>query len=250
MPLVRYVMVAALRDRLILVLVLSLIAGASLSVFLGSAALTEKIQFVQVFASSGLRLAGLLCLSLFVISYIRRAFETRDIDYLLSRPVGRVCFVFSHATAFSILAIIVAGAVCAAVLGAGMRLESGQGLWALSLVIEYIIMANAAFFFAMVLPGVASGAMATTGLYVLARLMGQLLGIASAGLNVPGATLFSALLKVISVFVPRLDLMAQSAWLVYGPDDTAGFVFMLGQGAVFTMLIILATCVDLVRRKF
>lgn len=250
-PLVRYVLTAALRDRLILVCVLSLVVGASLSLFLGSAALTEKAQFVQVFAASGLRLAGLLCLVLFVISYIRRSFETRDIDYLLSRPLGRVTFMISHAVAFSVLALCVATAVSLAVIGAVPRtFGEGQVLWGVSLGIEYIVIANTAFFFSMVLPGVPSGAMAVTGLYVLARLIGQLLGIAAAYPDMPGAAFFSGIMNLISIFIPRLDLMAQSAWLVYGVDKTIGFGFVFGQGAVFTILVVLAASVDLIRRKF
>lgn len=250
-PLVRYVLTAALRDRLILVCVLSLVIGASLSLFLGSAALTEKAQFVQVFAASGLRLAGLLCLVLFVVAYIRRSFETRDIDYLLSRPLGRMTFMISHALAFSLLAVIVAAAVSFAALGIVPKsFGAGHILWAASLAVEYVIMANTAFFFAMVLPGVASGAMAVTGLYVLARLMGELLGIAAAHPDLPGAAFFSGVMNLVSMFIPRLDLMAQSVWLVYGPDGTAGLGFALGQGVVFTALVVLAACVDLVRRKF
>lgn len=246
----RYVLTAAMRDRLILVLVLSLTAGASLSLFLGSAALTEKSQFVQVFAASGLRLVGLLGLVLFVIAHIRRSFETRDVDYLLSRPVGRVGFIAAHAAAFSILALAVAATVSFAVIAIVPKLGQAQALWAFSLAIEYIVMANTALFFAMVLPGVASGAMATLGLYVLGRLMGQLLGIAASEHLFPGAAFVSDIMNLISVFVPRLDLMAQSFWLVYGADGTAGFGFALLQGMVFSALIVLAACVDLVRRKF
>lgn len=253
LPLVRYVLTAALRDRLIVVLVLSLVVGASLSLFLGSAALTEKTQFVRVFAASGLRLAGLLCLVLFVVSYVRRSFEARDIDYLLSRPIGRVRFILSLSAAFSLLAVIVAAAVSGAALSLaakGRGVGEGEMLWAVSLAVEYVTMANAAFFFSMVLSGVASSAMAAAGLYVLARLMGQILGIVTTGASLPGAAILSSVMQIISIFVPRLDLMAQSAWIVYGPDGTAGLGFVLAQGLVFSALVVLAACVDLVRRKF
>ena len=128
--------------------------------------------------------------------------------------------------------------------------DRALALWFVSLTAEYVMMANAALFFAMVLPGVASGTMATLGLYVLARLMGQLLGIAASDLSFPGAALLSILLNVISVVIPRLDLMAQSSWLVYGLDPTVGFGFVLLQAAVFSFLVVCAAAVDLVRRQF
>lgn len=234
-----------------LVLIAALVLGASLSLFLGGAALIEKSEFSRVFAAGGLRITGLICLVLFVVSHVRRSFETRDVDYLLSRPVGRVSFILSHAAAFSLLGVLIAASVALAVWSTSHATpDKAFALWGLSLAAEYVMMANAALFFAMVLPGVASGAMAAFGLYVLARLMGQLLGIAAAGLSFPGAGPLTILLKVISILVPRLDLMAQSSWLVYGLDPSTGFGFVLLQMAVFSALVVCAAAVDLVRRQF
>jgi hypothetical protein len=249
--LVGYVFSAAVRDRLMIVLLAALVLGASLSLFLGGSALIEKTQFSRVFAAGGLRMTGLACLVLFVISHIRRSFETRDVDYLLSRPVGRVSFILSHAAAFSLLAVLVALGVCVAVWSAAPTApDRVLALWFVSLTAEYVMMADAALFFAMVLPGVASGTMASLGLYVLARLMGQLLGIAASDLSFPGSGALTILLNVISVVIPRLDLMAQSSWLVYGLDPTVGFGFVLLQAAVFSFLVVCAAAVDLVRRQF
>ena len=44
-PLVRYVLTAALRDKLILTMALLIALGAALAVFLGSSAITEKESF-------------------------------------------------------------------------------------------------------------------------------------------------------------------------------------------------------------
>lgn len=247
----RYVLFAALRDRLILVLLLALVLAASLSLFLGGAALMEKSQFSQVFAAGGLRIVGAVCLVLFVVSYVRRSFESRDVDYLLSRPIGRVAFILSHAGAFSLIAVLVSFFVGLAVLCAAPMIPGkALFLWVFSLAAEYIMMVNVALFFGMVLSGVASGAMASLGLYVLARLIGQLLGIAASGIVFPGSVALSFLMKLISVLIPRLDLMSQSSWLVYGLDPSVGFSFVIIQTLVFSALVIMAATVDLVRRQF
>lgn len=249
--LVRYVLSAALRDRLIVVLFLALVLGSSLSLFLGGSALIEKSQFSQVFAAGGLRITGAVCLVLFVVSYVRRSFESRDVDYLLSRPIGRVTFILSHAAAFSFLALLIAFLVGVSVLCAAPQMpEKAHFLWTFSLAAEYVMMANVALFFGMVLPGVASGAMASLGLYVLARLIGQLLGIVASGISFPGAVVLSFFMKLISVLVPRLDLMAQSSWLVYGLDPSVTFSFVLFQTVIFSALVVMAATIDLVRRQF
>lgn len=250
-PLVRYILMAAIRDRLIAAVLLLVGVGAALSVFLGSSAVTEADGFALVFAAGGLRFAVGLGLVLFVVFHVRRSFDTRDIDYLLSRPVGRVSFLLSHAAAFSLIAVFMAGCVLAAVTGiAPHKAGAGHLLWGASLAAEFLILVNAALFFAMVLPA-AAGALAVFGLYVLARVMGQLLGIVDAG-ALPGTMEgLAVLLQAISLAVPRLDLLAQTSWLVYGPGDGAvGYGTVLAQGVVYSLLTIAASLVDLVRRQF
>lgn len=249
-PVVKYVLTAAVRDRLILALFLLMLVGTSIALFLGSAAITESDQFAIVFAAGGLRLAGAVGLILFTIFYLRRAFESRDVDYLLSRPVSRVAFVLSHALAFTLLAAIVALFVSLIVFGLSIKMiGAGHYLWAFSLLAEYVILVNVALFFGMVLPNATAGALAVFALYFLARIIGQLLGIVTAGFDMTGFHILGEVMHVISLIVPRLDLMAQSTWLIYGPGDV-GYGFISIQLVSYSALVILSTMVDLVRRQF
>ena len=252
LPLVGYVLTAAIRDRLVLALLLLIAVSTSLSVFLGTTAIGEKALFAMVFAAGGLRFAGVIGLVLFVVFHIRRSFESRDVDYLLTRPISRPAFLLSHALAFSLMAILVAACVCAAVfMIAPHKVGDGHLLWAFSIVVEFIIMANAALFFAMVLPGAAACALAVFALYALSRIIGELLGIAGQGYDIPGYQIMAYAMNGISLVVPRLDLMGQTSWLVYG--DVAGqtsYWTVLAQGIVYPFLLVGAALVDLVRRQF
>ncbi len=251
-PLVKYVLTAARRDRLVLSLFLLMAVGASMAVFLGSAAVTESDQFAVVFAASGLRLAGVAGLVLFIVFYLRRAFDTKDVDFLLSRPISRVSFILSHSIAFMLLAVLVTagvvGAVCAI---APQVIGEGYVLWTASLLAEYIIIVNVALFFAMVLPNAAAGTLIIFALYFLARIIGQILGIIDAGADMAGFQFLAGIMQVISLIVPRLDLMAQTSWLIYGTGNVdIGFSFILVQGVTYSLLVVLAALVDLVRRQF
>ena len=97
LPLVKYVLTGAIRDRLVVAMVIALILSSSLAIFLGSSAVIEKDQFSIVFAAAGLRFISILGLVLFVVFFIRRSFEAKDIEFMLSRPIGRLVFIFSHA---------------------------------------------------------------------------------------------------------------------------------------------------------
>ncbi len=251
-PLVRYVLTAAIRDRLVMAVIIALILSASLSVFLGSAAITEKTSFAVVFAGSGLRLAGVLGLVLFTVFFIRRSFDARDVEFLLSRPVSRVEFLLSYAAGLSVLALgmTLAQGLCLYILNP-QAFSAGHIAWIVSMAAENVIMANTALFFAMILSSAATAAMAVTGFYVLARLMGQMLGIIdSTGQYKLVYQVMEYIIQGISAVMPRLDLMGQTSWLIYdfGAPENLGAI--LTQGAVFAVMIVLASLIDLVRRQF
>lgn len=251
-PLVKYVLTAALRDRLIFSMLILLALGTSFSIFLGSAAATEKDQFSLVFASGGLRILGVMGLVLFVVFFIRRSFESKDVEFLLSRPIGRVQFIVSYAVALSILAIIMGGATGGSLaLLAPHLFTEAYILWSLSIIVENIIMVNIALFFSMVLTSAATATLSTLAFYILARTMGQILGILDFGFGFPDSNVLEYIMQGISAVTPRLDLMGQTSWLVYGFDaETVGFGFVVLQGLVFSFLIILASLIDLIRRQF
>lgn len=250
-PLVKYVLRAALRDRLVLSLIILLLLGTSLSVFMGSAAVTEKDYFSVVFAAGGLRFLGVLGLVLFSVFFIRRSFDARDVEYLLSRPIGRVEFLLSYAAGFSVLAagLGLAQGACLYMVAPHM-FGAGHMLWVASIIIENILMVNTALFFSMVLSSAASSAMAVLAFYVLARLMGQILGIIDHGSKYFDMRILEYIMQAISSVMPRLDLMGQTSWLVYGPDSGISYGFIFAQGFVFAALILLASLIDLVRRQF
>lgn len=246
--LIRYVLSAAVRDRVLIALLAAFLLGTSLAVFMGSAAVIEKGEFAVVFAGGGLRVAGVLGLTLFAVFHIRRSFDSKDVEFLLSRPVSRAQFLFSFAAAFSLLAAV-AGLMEGACLYALAPAAPGVLFWTASVIAENIIVINAALFFAMVLPSAATGAMATFGLYVLARMMGEILGILDTGTAFSWAAHLGFIMKTISMLTPRLDLMGQTSWLIYGPSGI-GYGFLVAQCVTFTALVLGAAMIDLARRKF
>ena len=239
---------------MLLSMIIMLVVGASLSVFLGSAAIIEQDQFILVYAGGGLRIASVVGLILFVVFFIRKSFETKDVEYLLSRPISRVQLVLSYSLAFSIIAFIVGMAVSAVIYAIGPHLfSSGHILWMVSIGVENIIMVNTALFFSMIITSAAGASMATLGFYILCRMLGQILGIVSTPPLVSDDKtneIMRMVVESISMFMPRLDLMGQTSWLIYDGAGDINLQFILLQGLVFTGLIITASLFDLVRRQF
>lgn len=240
----------AVRDRLIISLLILLVLGCSLSIFMGSAAVIEKDRFTIVFTSGGLRLAGVLGLMLFTVFFVRRSFDGKDVEFLLSKPVSRVAFLLSYAAGFSIIAFVMSVAIGACVVAVGPHmLSQGHILWVTSIIVENMIMVNTALFFSMYFSSAATAAMATSAFYVLARMMGQLLGIVDSSMVVDTGPMAAAV-QLVSVLTPRLDLMGQTSWLLYGVDEHIGLGFILLQGILFCVFILLAALLDFTRRQF
>lgn len=250
LSLLRYILMAAGRDKFFISLVGVIVIVIALSVFFGSSAITEQTQFASTFAAFGFRLFGVVALVFFVVGYVRRCFDNRDIDYLLSRPIGRIEFILTHAAAFSVLAVISAfllgGTLVLLQIG---HLHSGTWLWWASLAAEFVIMVNVAMFFAFVMTSWTACMLVVFSFYLLARLIGDILGILKH--NLDGVfSLLGKVMELISIFIPRLDLMGQTKWLLYGVQPELSLPFVLGQGAIFTALVIGATCLDMHKRQF
>jgi len=249
-PLIKYVIMAALRDKLMFAMAIVLIVSASLAVFLGSAAIVEKSLFTLVFAGAGSRMLLVLGVVLFVVFFIRRAFESKEIEYLLSRPVGRLSIIFSFALAFCILSVFMGLGVGACVFAVAPQLFGfGHIIWVISIMLEAMIMANTALFFSMYISSASSATMATLGVYVLGRLMGQLLGIVDSEM-VDSYGFYAMAMQMVSVITPRLDLLGQSSWLIYGAQEGYSFVYALCHGAFFSAIVLVAASLDFVRREF
>ena len=253
LSLVGYVLTAARRDKLFLSLLCIMIVGGCLSVFLSSSATIEQAQFSMVFMAGSLRLLGLLGLVLFVIFFIRRSFEARDVEFLLTRPITRTSFILSHAAAFSLLGFIVSLALTVSMALMCFKVGDFIGIlyWSTGVICEYIFVVNVALFFAMVLASPVSASLATFGFYILSRLMGQLLYIAKYPQEgMPGYKIVSGVFQIISTMIPRLDLMTQTSWLLYGVGNLKDYIFIVVQAAVFVLLVLVATLIDLRRRQF
>lgn len=249
----RYIMTAALRDRVFLSFLVLLAIGTSLAVFFATSPVIEQDQFAIAFMAGGLRLLAVAGLVLFIVFYVRRSFDLRDVEFLLARPISRRVFLFSHVAAFSTLAMMI-GVIIFLLIFVWARNSadlSGFYLWSAGMVFELVIVANVALFFSMILSSPVTCGFACLGFYVLARLVGQLLLITKIGTGIKGFVFLQTIMQGVSFFIPRFDLMVQTSWLINGTGDSAvGYGFLVLQAGVFLAMIWAASLIDFTRRQF
>jgi membrane-associated HD superfamily phosphohydrolase len=247
-----YCLLSALRERFLPLVVLVFALVAVISYTLGAAAMIEKQQFILVFAGFGLRLVTVISLIVFSVFFVRRSFDVQEVPFFVSGAMGRFTLLFSYAVSLGVIALIVslAASILLAVL-APVEVSS-IALWAGSLALESVVVVTVSLFFAGVLKNAPAAIMAVLGFYVLARLNGHLLGIVdahSAGGGDVIALSGEALTFILALF-PRLDLMGQGGWLLYGAQDLSTYGVVVAQSGVFCVVVFAAALVDFLRKQF
>lgn len=250
---IRYIMLTASRDLLFTGLLLGLMVTTGLSAILGSTAMLEKQAMTLCFAAASARLVLIIGLSVFTCFHLRHSFEQKEMDVLLSRPLSRPQIMLAYWLGLSAVASLLV--VAAALIVSFLHGYDVQGfiLWALSLLLEVWIVIALALFAGFTLRSAVSSVMVTLGFYVLGRMMAFfLLTLENPTIlvNLRVSQWVEGLLTGLAIIIPRLDLFAQTDWLVYGVTHSTDVVLMMAQSACFIPLLLVAAVIDFLRKEF
>ncbi|HQS31395.1 MAG: hypothetical protein B7X59_00525 [Polaromonas sp. 39-63-203] len=250
----RYVLLTALRDRLFAVLALLALCLFVATWILGQASLVEREAASIALAAGSLRTLVVLGLVVFICFHVQRLFDSREIEALLARPMGRGAFVLAYWLAGAAVACLLAVIPVAGLLLLQPPSTGGLLLWSGSLLLECLLVVAMALTISLAMDSAVAATLATLAVYTLGREMGFLLAITSGqagALQATGAVgWLDILLQGVAALVVRLDLFGQSDWLVNGPDAGFGAYWFVAQGVVYTALLLVVATVDLRKRKF
>lgn len=248
---IRYILLCALRDRLFIGLVAGVALAASISALLGSTAFLEEREMALAFAGAAARLILVIGLTVFVCFHIRSAFDTREIDVMLSRPLSRPQLVVAYWLGFATVAslLVLPTALVMAVIGPLSR--EGFAGWSASLLLETWLVVALALFASLALRSAVTSVMTCLGFYVLSRMMAYF-AMASETFRDGDPWLAAAgwALEGVSTLIPRLDFFGKTEWLVYGFTAAAEWRLFLTQALVYIPLLLLAAIVDFRRKQF
>jgi ABC-type transport system involved in multi-copper enzyme maturation permease subunit len=254
---IRYVLLTAIRDRLFLGLFLGVLFAAYVSSAMGSTAMLEPGQMTVAFTAASSRIILMVGIIVFIAFHIRGAFDSREIDLLLSRPISRARLVLSYWLGFAVVATLLTLPAIAAVAWFGFRQDviSAYGLlvWGISLVLEAWLVVSLALFAAVSLRSGVVTVLASLGFYAISRMMGFFVATTKTGMLFETQVINVAArwtMKAISLIVPRADFFGKSGWLVYGVEASQMIWLFAIQAAIFIPLLVAATVIDFSRKQF
>jgi ABC-type transport system involved in multi-copper enzyme maturation permease subunit len=250
---VRYILLTALRDWLFFGLIASVAIAIWVSRVLGSTALVEAQEMALSFGGASSRVIIMIGLIVFVCFHVRQAFDSKEIDVFLSRPIHRNSLVFSYWIGFVFVALLLVLPTGLILAWSGILHTNGFWVWLLSLFLETCIVTALALFASFTLRSATFAVMTSMGFYVLSRMMGFFM-LSSESHMMFGQEWLNSILKytitIVSMIIPRLDFYANSDWLVYGVERYQDITNFILQTVVFVPLLLLASMLDFRRRQF
>jgi len=247
--LARSVLLEARRGGLPWLAAASLVAGLGVSAFLSQVALTDSAALQLAVLAALLRASAVFLIAAQVTAATLREIQDKGLELMLSLPLSRTTHYLGRLAGFAACGVLLAAVFCSALLFWAPPLAAI--LWGVSLAFEAALVAAAALFFAMTLPGVVSAIAATVGLYLLARAMPAIQAIAANPL--PDETWAGRLARgavdAIAFLLPRLDAATRTEWLVYDTPAAGVYAAALGGLALYGVLLVAAGLFDFHRRN-
>lgn len=250
---IRYVLLTALRDRIFLVLLLGIVVATGISGALAATSMEEKAEMMLSFSAASARIMLIIGVIVFVAFHVRAAFDSREIDVILSRPISRHSLVFAYWTGFAVVATILSLLAALVIYLVGPIHLMGFFTWTASLVAEALLVVAIALFAALIVKSAVSTVMICLGFYTLARMMGYFIATAQSKALFGDPTLNQigrSAIDIVAMFMPRLDYFADTAWLIYGTHLSKQAILFGTQSLVFIPLLLLAAIIDFRRKQF
>jgi hypothetical protein len=244
-------MLTATRDRLFAGLLAAIVVAALVCAFLGGTAFIETKEMTLTLMSGAVRLIVMTGMMVFVCFQLRMAFDNKEIDAVLARPVSRSALVLSWWLGFTVVGTVLAVPVILLLALMGVGSWTGFLGWSASLLIEMMLVVALALFSAFTLRSAVTAVVGCIGFYMIARMMAFFV-MTSQSTMVTGSPveILKYPLIAVSAVVPRLDMFTQSQWLIYGFESSSEWWRIVAQALVFVPLLLCAAIVDFRRREF
>ena len=248
----KYILKNGLRDRLYLGLFISIAIAFAVSIFLGTTMLAEQNQSSIVYSLATIRSILSIGMILFVCININRAFENKEIEFILSKAISREKFILGYLLGFFIANFLILFPITAIVYLIFPVNKIGTLFWFLTTLSENLIIISFALLSSLILKNSFSAILASFGFYALSRLMGMFvmaIDMPEDYSSISQGGLASAL-KILSVLFPRLDLFAQSSWAIYGVKENVVLLIILFQSIIYLSLMIFMAFHDFKKKQF
>lgn len=250
----KYIFLTASRDFLFASILTLLSLNAFISYFFGNISLVEqKETAVELFAGSSKHLI-IFGFIIFISFYIKRAKDNKEVQFILSKPISRTEFFLSIFLSKALLGLLVVGFFSLLNIILYRQNLLNIAVFGLSLFLEVGLITSFTLAVSMIVSSPVVSSLMSLGFYILSNTMGYILSFINSksfdtNLNSVLQVLLVKVIKFISFFIPRLDLITKSDWIVYTLPSISKLSFLFTINLIFTLLFILIGIIDLMKKE-
>ncbi|TAE83805.1 MAG: hypothetical protein EAZ74_03220 [Alphaproteobacteria bacterium] len=249
-----FILLTAVRDRLFPAIIALIVLITGITLALSETAMIEEHAMHVAMSAGVTRIVLVMGVMLFVCFHIRAMFDQKEMDVILSRPVSRTQLVLGLWLGFAAVAAMLVCAEMVVLLVVGVPSLLSLLVWSASVGWECLLVIAIAMFASLSNKSAVSSVLISLTFYTLGRLMAFFVATANARRVFETPLLHDALrylVEALSVLMPRLDLFADSAWLVYGVAPYHEHIMLAAiQTVIFIPFLLGLTLIDVHRKQF
>lgn len=242
-----------LQSRLILAWIALASTGAASLIFTASLAVIEAGDTALAITAPLLRIGAVALTATFVAAAACRELSGRGIELVLAAPIARSTWVVGRLIGAIVLGV--ATALVTTLPLAAIAQPATLVAWTVTLALELCLAGGFALLAAIALLRLPLALLALGGFYVCARSMAtiRLLADRSPAIDADAASsLASGVLELIAIAMPRLDLFADTGWLLgssIAPGTWQAVSPAVAQSAGWLVVILAVGVLDFERRR-
>jgi len=219
------------------------------SMFLGSNAVVEAQEAKIIYTAGFSRIAIILGFITFVIVFIKRMFENHEIEVILSHSISRTTIILSMFFAFSIILLTLIFPVFIILYFLQTNILNVI-MWCFSLYCEGILMLSFTLCSALIINSFVHSLSSCFLIYLIGRTIGNFVAYITISAEMTFQTMIANILKITSIFIPRLDLFGKTSWLTYGNFTQFDIFLFLSQTIIFCCIFLCIANIDLRKKEF
>ncbi len=247
---IRCTFIEALRGRLFVIALITVLLGLGGAFFLGELAITESNELRVTIVAALLRLSAVFLLIAFVVSSTTRELHDQLVSLVIAQAIPRWRYLVGKLGGFMCV-----GALLAALIGLPLALfvyPERALLWTVSLAFELSIVATLSLFCSLTLTQFVAAFAAASAFYVLARMMEGIQILVGPLVNHTAWSdrLMTGLVQVLSHLMPGLATFTQAGWLVDAAIGASVLGPIVTQSVIYVALLGAAAMFDFYRQNF
>lgn len=247
----KFSIIEAMRNRLVLLLLLVVAISFAMVEFIGDLAITEHRITQMAILAAFLRLCSVVIVTMFVVSSTVRELQDKTLEMILAMPIHRGQYYLGKLIGFLAVAFIVA-VVFGLMMMAYSPIESVL-IWSISLFLELILVVAIGlvmlFTFNQIPPALAgvfilyAASRITTSIYLMAKY--PLLSHTTMAQK-----FMDGFIEMLTWLLPDLHRFTQTQWLTQATTDWSLLLPVAGQTVIFLSLLSMIALFDFYRKNF